>query len=72
VRVKGEPRDRLGILVDDADQQARPVEEVLHAQASVLRGFGWKTLTVLHRDWYGSPELVVQRIEAAMADGGGA
>lgn len=71
VRLKGEHRYRLGILVDDADHQARPVEEVLHAQASVLRGFGWKTLTVLHRDWYGSPELVVQRIEAAMADTGG-
>jgi hypothetical protein len=71
VRLKGEHRYRLGILVDDADHQARPVEEVLHAQASVLRGFGWKTLTVLHRDWYGSPELVVQRIEAAMVDSGG-
>ena len=71
VRKKGEHRYRLGILVDDSDHQVRAVEEVLHAQASVLKGFGWKTLTVLHRDWYGSPELVVQRIEAAMADTGG-
>jgi hypothetical protein len=46
------------------------VEEVLHAQPSVLQGFGWKTLTVLHRDWYAGPELVLQRIEAALADAG--
>jgi hypothetical protein len=68
VRRRGEHRYRVGILVDDADHQARPVEEVIHAQASVLRGFGWKTLTVLHRDWYASPDLVLQRVEAAMAD----
>jgi hypothetical protein len=67
VRRRGEARYRLGLLVDDADHQARPVEEVLHAQASVLRGFGWRTLTVLHRDWYEGPELVLQRIEAALA-----
>jgi hypothetical protein len=68
VRRRGEHRYRLGVLIDDAEQQARPVEEVLHTQASVLRGFGWKTVTVLHRDWYGGPALVVQRIEAALAE----
>jgi predicted N-acetyltransferase YhbS len=71
VRRKGEHRYRLGVLLDDAAQQARAVEEVLHAQASVLQGFGWKTLTVLHRDWYAGPELVLQRLEAALADAAG-
>jgi hypothetical protein len=67
VRRAGEADYRLGVLLDDGEQQARPVEEVLHAQASVLAGFGWQTITVLHRDWYASPELVLQRLEAALA-----
>jgi hypothetical protein len=67
VRRPGEHRYALGVLLDDPDHQGRAVEEVLHAQAAVLRGFGWRTLTVLHRDWYAGPELVVQRIAAAMA-----
>jgi len=66
VRARGEPRYRLGVLIDDAGHQRRPVEELLHAQAAVLRGFGWKTLTVLHRDWVSDPALVVQRVETAL------
>lgn len=58
---------RLAVLLDDGEQQARPVEEVLHAQASVLKGFGWQTVTVLHRSWYANPALVLQRLEAALA-----
>lgn len=68
VRRKGDSRYRLGILLDDRDHQTRPVEEVLHAQASVLKGFGWTTMTVLHRDWYAGPELVLQRIVAALQE----
>jgi hypothetical protein len=67
VRRKGETRYALGILIDDQEHHGRAVEEVLHAQAVVLNGFGWRTLTVLHRDWYAGPELVVQRIVAELA-----
>jgi hypothetical protein len=71
LRRPGEDRYPLGILVDDAAHQARPVDELLEAQASVLKAFGWRTLTVLHHDWYAAPELVLQRIETAMTTGSG-
>lgn len=66
VRARGEARYRLGILVDDPIHRQRAVDELLDAQASVLRAFGWTTHTVLHKDWYSDPELVVQRIDTAM------
>jgi hypothetical protein len=67
VRKKGETRYALGILLDDQEHHGRAVEEVLHAQAVVLNGFGWRTMTVLHRDWYAGPDLVVQRIIAELS-----
>ncbi len=67
VRKKGETRYALGILIDDQEHHGRAVEEVLHAQAVVLEGFGWRTMTVLHRDWYAGPELVVQRVIAELS-----
>ena len=66
LRVRGEAHYRLGILLDDGAHEKRAVDEVLHAQPSVLRGFGWNTITVLHRDWYADPALVIARIETAM------
>lgn len=63
VRKAGEDRYRLGILIDDPVQHARPVDEVVQVQPSVLKAFGWKTITVLHKDWWADPELVLRRIE---------
>ena len=67
VRSSGEARYKLGILIDDASHQKRAVDELLHTQPAVLAGFGWNTLTVLHKDWYSDPALVLQRIETAMS-----
>ncbi len=67
VRRPGEARYRLGILLDDSSQQERTLEEVLQAQTFVLGAFGWRTLTVLHRDWYENPGLVLKRIETALS-----
>jgi hypothetical protein len=66
VRTRGEDRYRVGILIDDVGHQNRAVDELLHAQPAVLRSFGWSTLTVLHKDWYTDPALVLQRIETAI------
>ena len=55
-----------GILVDDAVQHARPVDEVVQVQPSVLAAFGWRTTTVLHTDWWSDRELVLRRIETAL------
>jgi AAA domain/REase_MTES_1575 len=68
VRARGEPHYALGILLDDAVHQKRSVDELLQAQPSVLQSFGWRTITVLHKDWYADPDLVLKRIEAAMAN----
>ncbi len=67
VRARGDVRYRLGILIDDVAHQNRAVDELLHVQPAVLQSFGWNTLTVLHKDWYSDPALVLQRIETAMA-----
>ncbi|MGV3622524.1 MAG: AAA domain-containing protein [Archangium sp.] len=68
IKSKRSAKYQLGILLDDDAQQSLPTEEVLQAQASVLKGFDWKTLTVLHRDWYETPDVVLRRIEAALAE----
>lgn len=70
VRARGEDRYRVGILIDDVGHQNRAVDELLHAQPAVLRSFGWNTLTVLHKDWYTDPALVLQRVETAMGSAG--
>lgn len=67
VRARGDTRYQLGILLDDAAHQSRAVDELLHTQPSVLRAFGWNTMTVLHKDWYSDPETVLQRVKTAMA-----
>jgi hypothetical protein len=69
VRRGGDDRYRLGILIDDPSQHARPVDEAMQVQPSVLKAFGWETTTVLHRDWWADPELVLRRIETALAGG---
>jgi hypothetical protein len=66
VRAQGDSRYRVGILLDDPVHQRRAVDELLQAQPAVLHAFGWRTLTVLHKDWYSEPALVLQRIEAAL------
>ncbi len=68
IKAKGASKYQLGVLLDDDAQQSLPTEEVLQAQSSVLKGFDWKTLTVLHRDWYENPDLVLRRIEAALTE----
>jgi hypothetical protein len=68
VRKAGEDRYRLGLLLDDDSQNARPIDELMHVQPSVLRAFGWRTLTILHKDWWAEPDLVIRRIETALAD----
>lgn len=68
VRRPGELRYELGILLDDPSHQARPVDELLQAQPAVLQAFGWRTLTVLHKDWYSDPELVLKRIDTALSE----
>lgn len=70
VRRPGEARYRLGILLDDSAHQSRQVDELLAAQPSVLHAFGWRTLTVLHKDWYADPDHVLQRIEIALRSTG--
>lgn len=66
VRRKDEPGYDLGILVDDRHRHERPIAEVMVAQPSILEGFGWKTMTVLHRDWFEDSALVIRRIEEAL------
>ncbi len=71
LRIPGESRYALGILIDDAGHQRRGVDELLQAQPAVLRDFGWSTITVLHKDWYTDPALVLQRIETVLANKSG-
>ncbi len=66
VRKRGEDRYRIGILVDDAAQHVRPLDEVMQVQPSVLKGFGWEMMTVLHKDWWADRQLVLRRIEQAL------
>ncbi len=66
IRKRGDASYRLGILIDDPSHQERAVDELLHAQPSVLQNFGWTTLTILHKDWYTDRALVLQRIETAL------
>lgn len=67
VRSRSGTNYALGILLDDPTHQKRSVDELLEAQPSVLKNFGWNTITVLHKDWYADPELVLKRIEAMLA-----
>ncbi|MEO8876366.1 MAG: AAA domain-containing protein, partial [Polyangiaceae bacterium] len=67
VRERNGDRYQLGILLDDVTHQAQPIDEVMQVQPSVLHGFGWNTMTVLHKDWWSDPELVLRRIETALA-----
>jgi hypothetical protein len=67
VRRRGDDRYRLGALIDDAAYHARPVDEAMQLQPSVLKGFGWRMMTVLHKDWWADRQLVLRRIETALA-----
>ena len=49
VRAATESRYRLGILLDDESHHRRAIDEVMQVQPSVLKGFGWSTITVLPR-----------------------
>lgn len=33
----------------------------------LLRAFGWQVIAVLSKDWFASPELVMERIERALS-----
>lgn len=50
-------------MVDDSAHHERPLDEVLVLQPMVLESFGWRIMTVLRRDWYEDPTLVLGRIE---------
>ncbi|MBL7950125.1 MAG: DUF4011 domain-containing protein [Flavobacteriales bacterium] len=59
---------RLGILVDgDVHYRNTDVLEQYCQRPELLRAFGWKVVTVLSKDWFTSPELVMERIERALA-----
>jgi predicted DNA-binding WGR domain protein len=64
VRNESGDQYRLGILVDTEDHYAnRNVVERCVTRPEILRAFGWGVMTVLARDWYHEPALVVDRIE---------
>jgi hypothetical protein len=63
LRVPGEPRYRLAILVDDgaAPAGAAMAEKYL-LRPEILGAFGWRVAWVLAKDWYHHPEAEVARL----------
>lgn len=69
-RRHGEPRYRLGVLVDTEThyQQADLLErEMMRPQ--LLRTFGWQVAHVLLRDWYTDRESVLDRLVRVIEQG---
>lgn len=60
-RAKGNPLHQVGILLDVVGDTG--VLERFHTQPSILQAFGWQVLVVLMKDWWHSPEAVIERIE---------
>lgn len=59
---------RLGILVDsDVHYRNTDVMEQYCQRPQLLRSFGWQVVTVLSKDWFHSPDLVMERIERALS-----
>ncbi len=64
VRAPSDEAHQLGIIVDTDGHYANPnlLDRYL-MQPSILRAFGWRFALVLTKDWYHTPELVLDRIE---------
>ena len=59
---------RLGILVDsDVHYRNNDVLEQYCQRPELLKAFGWNVITVLAKDWFHRPELVVDRIAKALS-----
>jgi hypothetical protein len=63
IRRPGEPRFRLGVLVDGPDHWALGADEALRLKPGVLRAFGWNLTTVLTRDWLADPAHIIRQLE---------
>ena len=63
IRREGDQQYRLGILVDTDNyyRQTDLLERDL-MKPNLLRDFGWKTTTVLAKDWWQDPEKVLAQI----------
>ncbi|TCZ65036.1 AAA domain-containing protein [Flaviaesturariibacter aridisoli] len=54
---------KLGILVDDsAHYQNGDLVEQYYQRPAILKSFGWEVITVFAKDWWESPEGVLQKI----------
>jgi predicted DNA-binding WGR domain protein len=68
VRSPSDSLYQLGILVDTDGHYANPnlLDRYL-MQPSILRAFGWRFALVLTKDWYHTPDDVLNRLERMLA-----
>ncbi len=64
VRSNGDSFYQLGVLVDTDNHYANPnlLDRYL-MQPAILRAFGWRFALVLTKDWYHTPDDVLNRLE---------
>ncbi len=62
VKMPGDTKYRLGILLDDSQYRNADVFERDVQRPRLLEAFGWKITFVLAKDWYDNPTAELERI----------